>query len=509
MTDMILPKGIVFNRNDIYAEIAKYDIVPLEQIHAACHVFTTTSRELVDPTARRLENFWTRVLGGDRRYLPGTVIARLFKSISEEKSFVKLRGPPNRYEPPSPPRPESKAESAPRVQANPETSVGGPSEPGSKGKAKSTKSTPTSTKQPHPILKKPRGPSNSGPRPTARFVSPPGSDGEGEGKDGELASSGSTAVNHSGDSKGSTSSTAKEERKKATNTTPKKKSTAFVASTASRRRPAMPRRVSSQSSNAVSGADVGPKDGSSSSGSKHSGSQPPVPTILENPGKGGASTTREGGERLSAKAAGKRPAAARSSSDKPSTSKIASSQAGSTQSRQLESEDTTFNLEQPDPVVDSTKKTCVDDAKQTKASQSRSAHRRSDAQERPRPGIPPVMTRSRSDMGATRRSSQDSTGGLPPPQSLISSSTTTVSNTTVQGTIIEFDENPSANEVVASAMQGNEEDIETSSRRSGSSVRDARFTPTQPSTAPTLPLGRSKSQLTLLLERQGEKKPRR
>lgn len=35
--DMILPKGIVFNRNDIYAEIAKYDIVPLEQILAACH----------------------------------------------------------------------------------------------------------------------------------------------------------------------------------------------------------------------------------------------------------------------------------------------------------------------------------------------------------------------------------------------------------------------------------------------------------------------------------------
>ncbi|KAI1456827.1 hypothetical protein F4805DRAFT_467847 [Annulohypoxylon moriforme] len=503
MTDMILPKGIVFNRNDIYAEIAKYDIVPLEQIHAACHVFTTTSRELVDPTARRLENFWTRVLGGDRRYLPGTVIARLFKSISEEESFVKLRGPPNRYEPPSPPRPESKAESALKVQANPETSVGGPSEPGSKDKVKSTKSTPTSTKQPHPILKKPRGPSSSGPRPTARFVSPPGSDGEGDdGKEGDVGSSGSTAVNHSGDSKGSTSSTAKEERKKTINTTPKKK---IVASTASRRRPAMPRRISSQSSGAVSGPEGGQKDGNSSSGSKNSGSQTPVPTIPEKSSKGGVSTTtREGGERLSAKAAGKRPAAR--SSEKSSPSKPCNSQTGGTHSRQLVSEGATFRPAQPDPAVNNSKKTSVDGARQTKTSQSGSTHRRSDAQERPRPGIPPVMTRSRSDVGASRRSSQD---GLPPPQSLISSSTTTVSNTTAQGTIIEFDENPSVNEVVASAMQGTEEDAETSSRRSGSSIRDARFTPTQPSTTPTVPLGRSKSQLTLLLERQGEKKPRR
>ncbi|KAI0886183.1 uncharacterized protein GGS22DRAFT_125378 [Annulohypoxylon maeteangense] len=503
MTDMILPKGIVFNRNDIYAEIAKYDIVPLEQIHAACHVFTTTSRELVDPTARRLENFWTRVLGGDRRYLPGTVIARLFKSISEEESFVKLRGPPNRYEPPSPPRPESKAESAPKVRANPETSVGGPSEPGSKGKARSTKSTPTSTKQPHPILKKPRGPSSSGPRPTARFVSPPGSDGEGEdSKDGELGSSGSTAVNHSGDSKGSTSSTAKEERKKANNTTPKKK---IVASTASRRRPAMPRRISSQSSGAVSGPDGGPRDGSSSSGSKNSGSQTPVPTIPEKTSKEGVSTAKEGAERLSAKAAGKRPAI-RPSSDKSSTSKPSCPQTSGTNNRQLVSEATTFHPGQPNPAANTSKKTTPDDAKHTKTRQSGSTHRRSDAQERPRPGIPHVMTRSRSDVGASRRSPQD---GLPPHQSLISSSTTTVSNTTAQGTIIEFDENPSVNEIVANAMQGAEEDTETSSRRSGNSLRDARFTPTQPSTAPTVPLGRSKSQLTLLLERQGEKKPRR
>ncbi|KAI2637874.1 hypothetical protein GGS26DRAFT_430013 [Hypomontagnella submonticulosa] len=492
--DMILPKGIVFNRNTIYEEIAKYDIVPLEQILAACHVFTTTSRELVDPTARRLENFWTRVLGGDRRYLPGTVIARLFKSISEEESFVKLRGPSNRYEPPSP---KSKAESSTKVQAKPETPAVGSSESKSKGKAKASKSTPSSSaKQPHPILKKPRGPSSSGPRPTARFVSPPGSDAEGnDGKDSELASSGSTAVNHSGDSKGSTSSTAKEEKRKASNTTPKKKNTAFVASTASRRRPAMPRRVSSQSSTIISGAEVGSKEGSSSLSSRQSGQQSSVPTIPEKSGRGTSSAGGGSSGQLSAKAAGKRPVT-RMPSDKASAPKPSSSQASGANKRP--------SVVQDESLAGITNTAAMDDASSGRAGRSGTAHRRSDTQERPRPDISPLMARSRSDAGS-RRSSQDA---LVLPQSLIASSTTTISNTTAQGTIIEFDENPPAIEAATNAT-ANEEDFETSSRRSGSSILDSRFTPTQPSATPAVPLGRSKSQLTLLLERQGEKKPRR
>ncbi|KAJ8120650.1 hypothetical protein ONZ43_g2693 [Nemania bipapillata] len=94
----VLPKGIVHNRNSVYDDIAKYDVIPVELILKALKVFSTTSRELYDPTARRLENFWTRVLGGDRRYLSGKVIARLFRDISET-SFVKLQSPHNRYEP--------------------------------------------------------------------------------------------------------------------------------------------------------------------------------------------------------------------------------------------------------------------------------------------------------------------------------------------------------------------------------------------------------------------------
>ncbi|KAI8966506.1 hypothetical protein F5Y11DRAFT_343570 [Daldinia sp. FL1419] len=504
MADMILPKGIVFNRNDIYEEIAKYDVVPLSQILAACHVFTTTSRELIDPTARRLENFWTRVLGGDRRYLPGTVIARLFKSISEEESFVKLRGPPNRYEPPSP---DSKADLPVKVQVKPEIPRQRSSESGPKDKAESAKTTPSSAvKRPHPILKKPRGPSSSGPRPTARFVSPPGSDGEGnDSKDSEPASSGSTAVNHSGDSKRSTSSTVKEERKKGTHGTPKKKTAAFVAST-SRRRPAMPRRISSQSST-VSGIETGSKEGGSSLGSRQSGSQGSTATVLEKPSKGASSTAREGSEQLSAKAAGKRPAT--SSPQKSSTSKPSSSQTGSADSQRLIVQSERADTIKSKPTIDNAKSIIIGDASYAKTSRGGPAHRRSDTQERPRPEISPLMSRSRSDVGSIRRSSQDLVGGLPPSQSLISSSTAVVSNTTAQGTIIEFDENPPLGEIVASSIQGQEEDAETSSRRSGSSVLDSRFTPTQPSPTPAVPLGRSKSQLTLLLERQGDKKPRR
>ncbi|KAI6089118.1 hypothetical protein F4821DRAFT_66094 [Hypoxylon rubiginosum] len=501
MTDMILPKGIVFNRNTIYEEIAKYDIVPLEKIHAACHVFSTTSRELVDPTARRLENFWTRVLGGDRRYLSGRVIARIFQSISEEESFVKLRGPANRYEPPSP---ESKAELPARVQAAiPETSRAGPSEAKSKGKSKATKSTPSSsTKQPHPILKKPRGPSNSGPRPKTRFVSPSGSDDE--SKDADLASSGSTAVNHSGDSKVSTSSTAKEDRKKATNTTPKKKTT-FVASTASRRRPGMPRRISSQSSTAVSGSDVGSREGGSP-GLRQPESQG-LATVIQGEKLEKGSSTSEGGERLSAKAAGKRPAR-RLSPEKSATSKPSTTQATSAHDQPSVAQSKFSNVKQLTPTANTTNEAIVEN-NLTTAGQGGAVHRRSDTQERPRPNVAPVMTRSRSDMGGGRRSSTDLTRGRVPPQALISSSTATISHETAQGTIIEFDENTPAYQAVTSAVYGQDDDIETGSRRSGSSILDSRFTPTQPNPTPAVPLGRSKSQLTLLLERQGDKKGRR
>ncbi|KAI5860678.1 hypothetical protein GGS23DRAFT_599198 [Durotheca rogersii] len=514
MTGMILPKGIVFNRNTIYEEIAKYDIVPLEQIHAACHVFTTTSRELVDPTARRLENFWTRVLGGDRRYLPGRVIARLFKSISEEESFVKLRGPPNRYEPPSP---DSHVQTPVGFNATKsETPGGGPSKPASKGPAKSTKNAPpSSTKQPHPILKKPRGPSSSGPRPTARFVSPPGSDGEdggdGDGKDAELGSSGSTAVNTSGDSRGSNNSIVREEKKKVASSASKKKSAAFVASTTTKRRPAMPRRGSSQPATAAGGSENGSKEGSPSSGSRQPVPQNSAPMITGKSGQAASSTTKEGGERLSSKAAGKRPASQppdKPTASKPSVPKLSIARTSTVRSQLSAASSESRSAKQPEPAAHGKSQALVKDFGRTKVGQGGTAHRRSDTQERPRPNIPQAMARSRSDTGSSRRSSQDLTRRAPP-QNWVASSTALVDTATAQGTIIEFDENPSVAESISGMLRENEEDVETGTRRSRSLVLDTRFTPTQPSATPAVPLGRSKSQLTLLLERQGERKPRR
>ncbi|KAI5924466.1 hypothetical protein F4810DRAFT_125196 [Camillea tinctor] len=484
MAEMILPKGIVFNKNTIYETIAKYDVVPTEQILEACHVFSTTSRELVDPTARRLENFWTRVLGGDRRYLPGTVIARLFRHISEEPPFIKLLGPPNRYEPPSP---GSRTDQSSRIQAVLKESTQELEK--SKTEAKARGALPLSSKVPHPILKKPRGPSASGPRPTARFASPPGSDAEDDGsKESETASSGSTAVAHSTDSKGSSSSTAKEEKKKITTTPVKKKSTAFVAST-TRRRPAMPRRQSSQ--NSTGGAEIGSKESNSSASSKSTGRQGTVPTIPEKPVKGSSSAIREkeASDRLSAKAAGKRPAT------KPPASKPVATQDNGTGSKQ------------PRPVADSKTKSHSGDADQPKVGQSGNVPRKGEAQERSRPGAPSLVNRSRSDMGS--RDLGRGRGTLP---NLLSASTATISNATAQGTIIEYDENGPANEVVTNAMrelEDNREPDHPSRRTSGSSMLESRFTPTQPSNTPTVPLGRSKSQLTLLLERQGEKRSRR
>ncbi|KAI1486036.1 hypothetical protein F5X96DRAFT_689451 [Biscogniauxia mediterranea] len=496
MADMILPKGIVFNKNTIYETIAEYDVVPIEQILQACHVFSTTSRELDDPTARRLENFWTRVLGGDRRYLPGTVIARLFRHISEEPPFIKLLGPPNRYEPPSP---GPRFDQSGRLQAVLEESTQGLEK--SKSEAKARAALPISSKVLHPILKKPRRPSASGPRPTARFASPPGSDAEEDGSKGsEAASSGSTAVTHSAGSKGSGSSTAKEEKKKATGTPVKKKSTAFVASTASRRRPAMLRRPSSQTS--TGGAESGSKESSSSTGSKHGGLQSVVPTTTEKLGKSSSSSTREkeGSERLSAKAAGKRPmnksptrTSAPAQPVNPQTKKIVATQEKATGSKQTPS------------TVDSKNKSDSGNADQPEAGQSEGMLKKGEVQERSRPGTPSLMNRSRSDMG----SRDPGRGRLP---NLLSASTATISNATAQGTIIEYDENGPANEAVTNAMrelEDNPEPDHPSRRTSGSSILDSRLIPTQPSNAPPVPLGRSKSQLTLLLERQGEKKNRR
>ncbi|KAK3338634.1 hypothetical protein B0T25DRAFT_72297 [Lasiosphaeria hispida] len=98
---MILPKGILENTSEIYAEVASYPVVPPEKIWQYWNVYTTTFRRLVDPTAYRLENFWWHVWGSDRRNLSGPALARLFEEFSMGPTFVPLRSPANRYEGPT------------------------------------------------------------------------------------------------------------------------------------------------------------------------------------------------------------------------------------------------------------------------------------------------------------------------------------------------------------------------------------------------------------------------
>ncbi|KAI2639192.1 hypothetical protein GGS21DRAFT_417331 [Xylaria nigripes] len=489
---MILPKGIVLNTDSIYEEIAKFDIIPVERILRACHVFTTTSRTLDDPTARRLENFWTRVLGGNRRYLSGRVLARLFKEISDETSFVKLRGPQNRYEPPPP-------ESAASKQQNVEATS---SVPTSKPKDKSA--TP-SAKLPHPILKKPRGPSASGPRPTARFVSPPGS---GISKNEEKpsgATSSTTTVCHINHAKDSDTSTTREEKKKGL-IQKSKKTTAFIASTSSRRRPGLPRKSSSQASG---GSSDTVSKGDLSTGAKVDGSQDLVPTALERPGQQLTGTKKvKGSPGLSAKAAGKRPATQPQSEKSTSKSKpTRDSQAGeiskavlnptkTDHKSSLDRSDSRGKVKRPTEWSKSSAITIQSNDTQDLYAES----------SRP-------MNRSASDTGPIRSASREVGRIQIPPSSLMASTLAKLDTSVIgRGTISGFSESVPTQETSIGGLQGasgSRRASEGTSQSPSSSGVYQQFTPTAPSNTVPIPLGRTRSQLSVLLDRKPDNKSKR
>ncbi|PBP16888.1 hypothetical protein BUE80_DR012288 [Diplocarpon rosae] len=172
---LILPKGIVVNSDQINENINRIAAKPLDQedIARVWKVYTTTKRRLLDPTAERLENYWWRIWYSDRKYLDATTIARLFAHISDGPTFVPLRGPPNRVE---------EATQNARIQHGPRASSAATPQQPITGMTTATSSSTASRSpapMPHPILKKTRGPSTSGPRPTARFISPHESEHEG------------------------------------------------------------------------------------------------------------------------------------------------------------------------------------------------------------------------------------------------------------------------------------------------------------------------------------------
>ncbi|KAJ2990775.1 hypothetical protein NUW58_g2787 [Xylaria curta] len=538
----VLPKGIVLNRNAIYEEIAKNDIIPVDQILRACHVFSTTSRELYDPTARRLENFWTRVLGGDRRYLSGRVIARLFKDISEETSFVKLRGPHNRYEPPSPRLPTSKSHD---VQAISLMSA-----------AKPTAKPIAPAKPPHPILKKPRGPSASGPRPTARFVSPPGSDIELDDINPSGATTPISTATHGASSRGPGSpggldgSTTNGERKKGGSLhKSKKKTMVFVASTSSKRRPGMPRRASSQSSGGAS--DLGPKEGDSSLGSKHDGSQSSVPTILEKPEQQPSAEMRgKGNADLGAKAAGKQPIT--QSGEEKTASKSGTARGSQIQNEVLAEQEDTSRRQNvietkgkgstalsakaagKQPMTRSgvertalksrtvqrnrTQNEAVaereDSVRQNPAQlliggnntgtrlemPSSTIVQRKDLEDRLNSESPPPVTWSSSEINSVRPASREVSRSLVPPSSLTSSTPARLDTSVIgQGTMSEERPPPQGHSI--SSWTG---PIPRDEYR-----RRGLMDPTPPNPASIIPLGRSRSHLTVLLDQTADKKPKR
>lgn len=127
-----------------------------------------------------------------------------------------------------------------------------------------TNLTPSSSRPPpaHPILKKPRGPSSSGPRPTARFVDVPDSEEENSVQSSSSQQSGNISQPENSTKGRNAASRSRSPAK------PEKKLSAgkkFVASTTtSKRRPVLPRRQSSQSSTGSAGSDAASRESNAS-----------------------------------------------------------------------------------------------------------------------------------------------------------------------------------------------------------------------------------------------------
>ncbi|CZR63837.1 uncharacterized protein PAC_13734 [Phialocephala subalpina] len=262
---LILPKGIVVNSPHVEGDIEKIDASPLDEAEIAnfWKVYTTTQRRLLDPTAERLENLWWRIWGSRKKSLKGKTVARLFAQISDGETFVPLRGPPNRHEG-SPPLTTSS-------RLGPGASSTNNLQRPSHSRPSTTSSSAASRApgpMPHPILKKTRGPSTTGPRPTARFISPH----ESQDEDSE---SPKTHVVVQPPSPTPKSQDPKTDKKTATMQTKK----TFIAS-AKKKRPVIMRRQSSQSSAEIAAAVKSSDSGQSSSAIQSSSERTP-PTFTE------------------------------------------------------------------------------------------------------------------------------------------------------------------------------------------------------------------------------------
>lgn len=462
-------------------------------------MYTTTNKKLKDPTACRLEHFWWHVWGSDRRDLSGEKLARLFEDISTGPTFVPLRSVANRWEgpdmPPITPALIQKANSADnRGSRNPQLSGGSHrQELANDNGLRSLSSSASKPPPAHPILKKSRGPSATGPRPTARFLSPHDSPDEDE-KQPEITSSDNTTVNGL-EMKHSTATVPSPAKKKGQSTK------RFVASSANKRRPVMgPRRGSSQNSGPAEPSSR--ETVSSLESSRTPESIRAVSPIAEAHTAHGNSASSAYSDKpaLSAKAAGKRPAIPRRltaekkvPSANGSVSPLLRAAVNDQAIKDLAMSQSQSLGELPEPASIS--------SSPSKASTT------SDSTQPPiaepaRPAAAPAMGRSQSHTGYERYRSSLSGASFTP--GLFTGATASTTNVAAQGTIIDQSGVGSLPPVPTFYDRGDSNSA-LASRGSSTSLLEHRFTPTQPSPFTSAPLARTKSQLTLLLEREKER----
>lgn len=492
---MDLPKGFVKDDRRIYGDVASLSQpLPSDFIIRMWRLYTTTNLKLVDPTARRLENFWWQVMGSDRSKLRADTLAKIWEHISYGPTFVPLKGSPNRWEGPATPRFNSQHESD--VLYNAQQSSQDVKLISDQSAIKELSASSSRPPPPHPILKKSRGDSKSGPRPTARFVSPHESADE-DFKTSEGTSSGSTSGLEM--RVAAAASPAKSNKKKPS--TPTKR---FVASAANKRRPVLPRRLSSQSS---TNSDVMTKDVGSANGTKHVGSynvvHPHAETAIQN------SSISEGIEPPpSAKSLGKRPAN-RPHHETPNPLK---SPPIVEERRKPVIVQTASRAPAPAPLSKSVTEKAVQEPGRPRNEGPKTptyAPITSPGLSSPRIGSfsssrsafsAPRMERTSSN-SETYRPREASIGRGPSQLGLISGATAKTSTVAAVGHV-SISGDPDKRALEALSTFGDDNEPRGTPRRTSSSTH---FTPTMPSATPEVPLARTRSQLTLLLEREKER----
>ncbi|KAG9500063.1 hypothetical protein J7337_008529 [Fusarium musae] len=485
---MILPKGIVINSKNIYKEVADFPLVPPDKVWEYWHVYTTTYKKLKDPTACRLENFWWHVWGSDRRFLKGSALAKLYEEISVGPTFVPLKGPPNRWEGPDIPPLIKQILEAAESQATTSLTQSQGSRP-SKPTDSALRTLSSSASKPppaHPILKKARGPSSSGPRPTARFVSPHESADE-----DDIPSSGSTAATVS-------------EAPVYVTDPPKKKMTIAPPQKLASSSPVTSKKAT-QLSKSSSSAESAVREAGAG---KPSG---PRNSTLQRPVLQGARTkvecdqpasrdmngmTREGRPYpMSEKARGKQPAVP----VRPVTY------------RNDVVKDVIEEETQPSPPKDRPpsihrEKGVLPQARSLINLANHGPRRGSGASSRSTIGVGSLESGRSQETPPMARSHSHGGYNEPKPHNirapgLFTEATSSTSNVAVTGTILDqsgFGSTSDLSTIDHSRLEHHTIPVVPPQP----SILDARFTPTPPTTTASVPLGRTKSQLTLLLERE-------